>query len=55
MHLKKELKNKLLQARITPLELNKIKLRANLYTGGNVSAWLVYAATNYKPGKRSIK
>jgi len=55
MRLKKDLKNKHLQARVSAMEINKIKIRANLYTNGNVSEWMVFAAMNYKPGKRSLK
>jgi len=35
--------------RVTTEEKNMIKLKAVLYTDGNVTAWLVYCALNHKP------
>lgn len=35
--------------RLTREEKNNITLKAGLYTGGNVTAWLTYCALNYKP------
>jgi len=35
--------------RLKTEEKNYIKMKANLYTGGNITAWMVYCAMNYRP------
>ena len=56
MRLKKQKdnKNETIGARVNNEQLNKIKLNANIYTDGNLSEWLVYAALNCKPQKKDL-
>ncbi len=42
-------RNAYIGLRLTPAEKNMMILKAKLYTGGNVTAWLVYCAMNHKP------
>lgn len=35
--------------RCTSEEMNKIRQKAELYTGGNISQWVLYCAMNYVP------
>jgi hypothetical protein len=35
--------------------MNKIKLKANMYTEGNVNEWIVFASTNHKPHKNDFE
>lgn len=45
------MKQKNIQIRVTEKEKNRIKMLADLYAFGNVSAWITYAALN-APRKR---
>ncbi len=35
--------------RLSKEERNLIKLKAGIYAGGNMSAWILYCALNHKP------
>lgn len=35
--------------RVNHKELNKMKLKANVYCEGNLSEWIIYAAINHRP------
>jgi len=48
-------KDKFLGLRISEKEQNAIKIKANLYTEGNVSEWILYASTNYRPKKEELE
>lgn len=56
MRLKKKKKTKLLKKdfRLSEEELNELQLKANLYTEGNLSEWIVYAGINYVPKKSEL-
>ena len=45
---KKHLKNKLIALRFTDKQYNHIKMHALLYSEGNISEYMLYAALNYK-------
>lgn len=57
MRLKKSKKNKTsrLAFRCTEDEENKMQQKANLYTEGNVSEWIIYASLNFVPGKEDFE
>lgn len=38
------------QIRVTKAEKDRIRWLADQYAGGNLSAWVVLAATEYRPG-----
>lgn len=42
-------KNKLLNLKVTPKEMHQIQLKADKYTGGNVSEWIRYASIQLEP------
>ncbi len=46
---KKHNKNNFIAARLNEKEFKRIKLKANLYTEGNLSEWLIHAALNHRP------
>ena len=52
---RKHSKEEMIGARVNKEEFNKIKLNANLYTEGNLSEWIVYAALNCKPNKTDLE
>ena len=52
---KKKAKENFIGLRTSEKEHNNIKMKANLYTDGNVSEWLVYAGLNYKPKKEEME
>lgn len=56
MRLKKRNDNKckMMTLRITQGEFNKMKIKANLYTNGNVSEWMATAALKYRPEKKDV-
>lgn len=56
MRLKKEKKTKFkrIEVRASEQEKNDIQLKANLYTDGNISEWIIYASMNYKPKKSEL-
>ena len=41
--------------RATKRQLKKLQELANQYTNGNVTAWLLYCALNYKPKKKELE
>ena len=41
--------------KVTPEELTLIQNKAILYTGGNVSEWIRYAATHAVPPKSDVR
>lgn len=57
MRLKKNkiYKGKVIAFRVTEKEFNLIKIRANLYTDGNVSEWITQAGLKFKPKKSDIE
>lgn len=46
---KKSLKNVNTTFRASEEDLNKIKQKAQIYTEGNVSEWVLYSSLNYVP------
>jgi len=52
---RRALRDNVVAARVTQKEFNKMKLSANLYTEGNVSEWMIYAALEYKPKKADLE
>ena len=57
MRLKKPQKNKTdnLVFRCTKEERNQIKRKANIYTEGNLSEWILFAALNCVPDKNDFE
>ena len=57
MRLKKNkiYKGKVIAFRVTEKEFNLIKIRANLYTDGNVSEWITQAGLKFKPKRADIE
>ena len=41
--------------RATKGQLKRLQELANQYTNGNVTAWLLYCALNYKPKKKELE
>lgn len=56
MRLKKETESRdsKIEARCTKAQRRLIASKAQLYCGGNISEWLIYAATNFVPGKEDL-
>jgi len=52
---KKDLKTERLAARATLKQLYKIQQKANIYTEGNVSEYIVFAALNFVPSKDDLE
>lgn len=44
----KNYKTKFIGVRCTDEEYNKVKIRANLYTEGNLSEYVLYSSINFK-------
>lgn len=57
MRLKKQSNNKTKRhtLRLTESELNKLKRKANIYTEGNLSELLLFAALNFVPSKEDFE
>ena len=57
MRLKKQNKNKSERTtfRSTEKELHKIQQKANIYTEGNVSEYILFAALNFVPSKEDFE
>lgn len=57
MKLKKEKKNKTARVnfRCTEADLNSIQLKANLYTEGKLSEYIVYASKNFVASKEDFE
>ena len=57
MRLKKVKNNKseTVSFRISMSKLNKLKMKAQLYTDGNLSEWIIFAATTRKPTKEDFE
>ena len=41
--------------RLSEREKKELQNLANQYTNGNVNAWLLYCALNYKPKKKELE
>lgn len=52
---KKERKEDQIQIRCKTSEKNEIQAKANLYTEGNLSEFILYAAKNYVPSKKELQ
>jgi len=52
---KKKTKSEWIACRVSKEEQNDIKIKANLYTEGNVSEWLIHAARNYAPKREELE
>jgi len=48
------LKEKNVSIRISKEDFDAISRKADIYTGGNVTAWITYAATVYHPPKEDL-
>lgn len=57
MKLKKSKSNKTenIHSRCTEEEKNKMQTRANLYTNGNLSEYILFAALNFVPNKEDLE
>ena len=57
MRLKKGDNNKINRTtfRSTQIESNKIKQKANIYTDGNISEYILFAALNFVPSKEDFE
>ena len=57
MRLKKSRSNKTatIAARCLQEEWNRAQQKANIYTEGNLSEWVLFAALNYVPGKEDFE
>lgn len=57
MRLKKQKNNKTSRVtfRCTEKEENKLQQKANIYTEGNVSEFVLYAALNFVPSKEDFE
>ena len=51
---KKIYKDQFVGFRCTELERNEIQLRANLYTEGNISEYILYSALNYNVNESDL-
>ncbi|MCP3684535.1 MAG: hypothetical protein GY861_17860 [bacterium] len=53
MRLKKKnnTKTETISFRVSKSELNKMKIKAQLYTEGNLSEWIVFSTLNHRPNK----
>lgn len=56
MKIKKSKKEKpaLINIKISKEDLVRLKIKANLYTDGNLSHWLRYAGMNHLPSKKDL-
>lgn len=52
---KNKTKTKFIGARASDREENEIKLKANIYTEGNISEWIIYAACNHIPRSEDLE
>lgn len=52
---KKKTKHHFIGLRASDEEHNEIKIKANLYTDGNISEWMLYAARNYQPKRDELE
>jgi len=57
MRLKKAKKNKMycVAARCTDEDSKRIQTKANIYTEGNISEYLIYSALNFVPDKDDLE
>ena len=51
----KKIKEETVKARCDTQTRNALQLKANLYTEGNLSEWLVYAGMYFVPGKEDFE
>ena len=52
---KRKVKSKQVTLRANEKELNAMKRKANLYTEGNLSEWIIYAASNHTVPKDELE
>ena len=57
MRLKKGKNNKVCRTtfRSTEMEMNKIQQKANIYTDGNLSEYILFASLNFVPSKEDFE
>ena len=48
-------REKSITIRVTEKEYNQIKIKAGLYTDGNLSEWIACAALSYRPPKAMME
>jgi len=48
-------KEKIISVRFSQREFNRLKIKAGLYTEGNISEWLVFSGINHKPHKNDLE
>lgn len=53
--IKKENKTSSIGLRTSEEVKNMLQTKANLYTDGNLSEWIIYAALNYVPSKKELE
>lgn len=51
----KKTKEKMISVRVSEDEYNSMKIKAHLYTEGNLSEWIVFSSSKYKPQKEEIE
>lgn len=51
----KETKEEYVKARCHQVDKNAMQVKANLYTDGNLSEWVLYASMNFVPGKEDFE
>jgi hypothetical protein len=51
----KKTKEETVKARCDSQDRNALQLKANLYTEGNLSEWLVFAGKNFVPSKEDFE
>jgi hypothetical protein len=52
---KKDVKTKTVSVRLSEKDLNKLKIKAGMYTEGNVSEWIVFAGLEHRPNKVDLE
>lgn len=52
---KKETKDETIKFRLSLAHANKIQQKANIYTDGNVSEYVLFAALNFIPDKTDME
>ena len=51
---RKRYRTKYIGIRCTDIEYHEIKLKAGLYTEGNISEYILYAVLKFKPSKQDL-
>ena len=52
---KKNQKQNFIGLRASDEEKNKMQIKANLYTDGNLSEWIIYSGINYSPKRDELE